>query len=149
MPTSKPAHLEKMFVVPKVAETISQSSLFRKVAWTGEHSQLVQMTIPAGGEIGEEVHHVDQTLMFTSGTARAIVSGEEREVGAGDIVIVPAGCKHNFVTTSKTPLILFTVYAPAEHYHKTEHKTKDQGDKLEEDGKDEPPAWAQPSAKQE
>lgn len=25
---------------------------------SGEHSQLVSMTVPVGGEIGEEVHHV-------------------------------------------------------------------------------------------
>jgi len=131
-----------MFVLPKAGETISQYSEFRRVLWTGEHSQLVSMTIPVGGEIGEETHHVDQTLIFTSGTAKAIVNGEEKSVGAGDIVIVPAGCKHNFIVTSGTPLILFTSYAPAEHNPKSVHKTKEEGDELEDAGKDEPPEWA-------
>ena len=45
------------------------------------------------------------------------------------------GCKHNFITTSGTPLVLFTVYAPAEHNEKTIHKTKEEGDELEEAGK--------------
>ena len=40
-----------------------------------------------------ETHSVDQTLIFTGGRAKAIVNGEEREVGAGDVVVVPAGCK--------------------------------------------------------
>lgn len=53
------------------------------------------MTIPVGGEIGEEIHHVDQHLVFTSGTAKAIVGGEEKEIKAGDLVIVPQGTKHN------------------------------------------------------
>lgn len=53
------------------------------------------MTIPVGGEIGEEIHHVDQHLVFTSGTAKAIVAGEEKEIKAGDLVIVPQGTKHN------------------------------------------------------
>lgn len=44
------AHLNKMFVLPKAGETISQYSEFRRVLWTGEHSQLVSMTIPVGGE---------------------------------------------------------------------------------------------------
>jgi mannose-6-phosphate isomerase-like protein (cupin superfamily) len=70
------------------------------------------------------------------------VNGEEKNVGAGDIVIVPAGCEHNFIVTSQTPLVLFTVYSPAEHYEKTVHKTKDEGEELEDAGKDEPPKWA-------
>ncbi|OXB37602.1 mannose-6-phosphate isomerase [Cryptococcus neoformans] len=109
--------------------------------WTGESSQLVLMTIPVGGEIGEEIHHVDQHLVFTSGTAKAIVAGEEKEIKAGDLVIVPQGTKHNFVNTGPTPLCLFTVYAPAEHAETTVNRTEE-GDKLEEDGKDEPPEWA-------
>ncbi|KAK9899050.1 RmlC-like cupin [Cystobasidium minutum MCA 4210] len=142
MSSSKPDHLNKMFVLEKSAEAISKYSEFRRVLWTGEHSQMVCMSVPVGGEIGEEIHTVDQVLTFTSGSCKAIVNGEEREVGAGDIVIVPAGCKHNFIVTSGTPLVLFTVYAPAEHNEKTVHKTKEEGDKLEEEGKDEPPAWA-------
>ena len=71
------------------------------------------MTVPVGGDIGEEVrplfgslgtaltmgiyqvHTVDQHLIFTSGLAKAIVAGEERDVKAGDMVIVPQGTKHN------------------------------------------------------
>lgn len=45
------------------------------------------------------------------------------------------GCKHNFIVTSGTPLVLFTVYAPAEHNEKTIHKTKEEGDEMEEAGK--------------
>lgn len=32
---------------------------YRLVVWTGDHAQLVLMTIPAGEEIGEEKHDVD------------------------------------------------------------------------------------------
>jgi hypothetical protein len=37
---------------------------------------------------------------------------------------------------------LFTVYAPAEHAETTVHKTKEEGDELEDAGKDEAPEWA-------
>jgi hypothetical protein len=37
------------------SEFPAQSDVFRRVLWTGESSQLVEMTIPVGGEIGEEV----------------------------------------------------------------------------------------------
>ena len=59
-----------------------------------------------------QVHHVDQHLVFTQGQCKAIVSGEEKVVNAGDLVIVPQGSKHNFVNTGKEPLICFTIYAP-------------------------------------
>lgn len=44
---------------------------------------------------GKEVHHVDQHLIFHSGTAKAVVNGKEDTVGPGDLVIVPAGAEHN------------------------------------------------------
>ena len=46
------------------------------------------------------------------------------------------------INTGPTPLCLFTVYAPAEHAETTVHKTKEEGDELEEAGKDEAPEWA-------
>lgn len=121
------------------------------------------MTVPVGGDIGDEVciwamlqqasqtnhsrqiHTVDQILTFTSGTGLAQVGGKEQEVKAGDLVIVPAGTQHQFINTGPTPLLLYTVYSPAEHKPTTVHKTKEQGDKEEEDGIDVPPEWSRKS----
>ncbi len=124
------------FTIATVAE---QSPDFRRVLWTGEHTQLVIMTIPAGGEIGEEVHDVDQILTFVSGVGEAIVSGNKRKVSQGDLVVVPAGKKHNFLNVGENPLILYTVYGPPEHADGAVHATKEEADALEEAGKDEPP----------
>ncbi|KZS89157.1 RmlC-like cupin [Sistotremastrum niveocremeum HHB9708] len=140
--SSPPPPAKKMAYFPKIDSTAHSSAEFRRVLWTGEHSQLVIMTIPVGGEIGEEIHTVDQHLSFTEGTAKAIVGGEEKQINPGDLVIVPAGTKHNFLNIGKTPLVLYTVYAPAEHNAKTVHHTKEEGDELEDAGKDEPPSWA-------
>ena len=63
------------------------------------------MTIPVGGDIGDEVHTVDQVLTFTSGQAKATVNGKDQDIKAGDLVIVPAGTQHQFVNTGKTPLV--------------------------------------------
>ena len=96
-----------------IATEAEKSPDFRRVLWTGEHTQLVIMTIPPGGEIGEEVHEdTDQILTFVSGTGKAIVSGSEKNVAQGDLVVVPAGLKHNFLNTGENPLILYTVYGP-------------------------------------
>ncbi len=125
------------YVIATVAE---QSPDFRRVLWTGKHTQLVIMTVPAGGEIGEEIHHVDQILTFVSGVGKAIVGGETRTVQQGDLVIVPAGVQHNFVNDGPNPLVLHTVYGPPEHADGAVHKTKEEGDALEEAGLDNPPS---------
>ncbi|WP_430783165.1 cupin domain-containing protein [Actinoplanes sp. G11-F43] len=125
------------FTIATVAET---STDFRRVLWTGKHTQLVIMTVPPGGEIGEEVHEVDQILTFVSGVGKAVISGETRKVEQGDLVVVPAGRKHNFLNEGPNPLVLYTVYGPPEHADGAVHKTKEEGDAAEEAGEDEPPA---------
>ena len=123
----------------EIATVAEKNPDFRRVLWTGEHTQLVIMTIPPGGEIGEEVHDVDQILTFVSGVGKAKVSGQTRNVAQGDLVVVPAGRKHNFTNEGPNPLVLYTVYGPPEHADGAVHKTKAQADALEEAGKDEPP----------
>lgn len=48
-----------------------------------------------------------QALTFTSGVGKAVVGGEEQEIKAGDLVVVPAGTLHQFYNTGPTPLILY------------------------------------------
>lgn len=118
------------FTIATVAE---KSADFRRVLWTGEHSQLVIMTIQPGSEIGEEVHpDTDQLLTFVSGTGEADVAGETRSVAQGDLVAVPAGTRHNFRNTGQNPLVLYTVYGPPEHPDGTVHATKEEADADEE-----------------
>lgn len=64
--------------------------------------------VPNRCTLYQQVHTVDQVLSFTSGTAKAIIAGEEKDVQSGDIVIVPAGVKHNFINSGPTPLMLYT-----------------------------------------
>jgi mannose-6-phosphate isomerase-like protein (cupin superfamily) len=104
-----------------------QNDAFRREIMTGPHSQLVAMTIPPGGEIGEEVHeHVDQILLFLEGQAEAVLDGERSAVGPNDLVFVVAGTRHNFVNTGDGPLRLVTIYAPPEHAPGTIHATKEE-----------------------
>ena len=99
---------------------------------TGEHSQIVAMSIPVGGDIGEEVHpNTDQMLFFVDGEGEAILDGETRKVEEHDVVFVPAGTRHNFKNTGDEDLKLFTVYAPPEHPDGTIHKTKEEAQKAE------------------
>ena len=124
----------------EIAKTAERSADFRRVLWTGEHTQLVIMTIPPDGEIGEETHDEnDQILSFVSGLGKAVVDGRSKKVGPGDVVIVPAGVKHNFLNDGPNPLVLYTVYGPPDHADGAVHKTKEEADEAEESGEDEPP----------
>ena len=124
-----------------IATVAEKNPAFRRVLWTGQHSQLVIMTIPPGGEIGEEVHpDTDQILTFVSGVGEALVDDETREVAQGDLVCVPAGARHNFVNTGPNPLVLYTVYGPPEHADGAVHQTKEEADAAEESGEDQPPS---------
>ncbi len=93
------------------------NSNFRKVLYTGKHSQLVLMSLKVGEEIGMETHpDNDQFFRFEMGQGKCIIDGNEYDVKDGDVVIVPAGAKHNVINISKTEeLKLYTIYSPAHH----------------------------------
>ena len=76
MSTSPPKH--EMVYFPGLTSEVRSFGQFRKVMHTGLYSQLVTMEIPVGGDIGNEVHLVDQVLIFTSGTGKAVVAGKEQ-----------------------------------------------------------------------
>ena len=109
-----------------------RNAYFREVLATGPNSQIVVMSIPPGGEIGEEVHEgVDQVLVFVAGEGVASVDGERSVVAPDRLVQVPAVARHNVVNTGETDLRLYTVYAPPEHAPGTIHRTKADADAAE------------------
>lgn len=121
------------FRINIVKETAA-NEYFRRVLFTGSKSQLVVMSIPPGGEIGEETHeHVEQTLYFQMGQGEAVLNGETFGVGPGDVVVVTPGTKHNFKNTGNEPLKVATVYAPPNHIDGRVHKTKAEADADVED----------------
>ncbi len=113
-----------MFFDPDIIKRTKKNKFFRQEISTHKHAQLVLMSVKSGDEIGEESHDVDQTLVFVSGKADAILGDERFEVGKGSLVIVPAGVVHNFIAKGRGPLKLFTIYSPPEEPVGTLHKTK-------------------------
>lgn len=99
---------------------------FRRVLYTGHHTQLVLMTLQPGEEIGSEVHpNIDQFFRFDEGEGKVVIDGVEHEVKDGFGAIVPAGAEHNVINTSADkPLKLYTLYSPAEHIDGTIRHTK-------------------------
>lgn len=115
----------KGYVVAIEKETRKNSD-FRRVLYTGKHSQLVLMSLQPGEEIGAETHeYVDQFFRFEEGEGKVIIDKNEYNVRDGDAVIVPAGARHNVINTSKgSDLKLYTIYSPPEHQDKIVRHTK-------------------------
>ncbi|PIP28329.1 MAG: cupin [Candidatus Moranbacteria bacterium CG23_combo_of_CG06-09_8_20_14_all_35_22] len=90
---------------------------FRKVLYTGKHSQLVLMSLLPKEEIGMEVHpENDQFFRFEAGNGKVIIDGNEYAVSDGVAIVVPAGAQHNIINVSETEkLKLYTIYSPAHH----------------------------------
>lgn len=106
-----------------------ENTLFRKVVYTGDHTQLVLMSIPAGGEIGEETHdREDQILFFVKGKGEAILNGQSKPIEKGDAVFVPHGTLHNIKNVGDEDLKLYTTYSPPHHPDGTVHATKEESD---------------------
>ncbi len=117
-----------------IAKVTADNTDFRHVIFTGAKSQLVVMSIPAGGEAGQETHtHVEQILYFQSGTGEATLDGKTIPVGPGDVVVVTPGTQHNFLNTGNVPLQITTTYAPPNHIDGRIHHTKADADADVED----------------
>lgn len=120
--------------VGPIEKATLDNSYFRKVLFTGKHSQLVVMCLQGGEEIGNEVHPaVDQFFRIEEGGARFVFNGNEEHMAHdGDAVIVPAGTYHNVINESSTkPLKLYTIYSPPNHPDGRVHKTKAEADAAE------------------
>jgi mannose-6-phosphate isomerase-like protein (cupin superfamily) len=116
-------------------ETLTeQNGDFRRVLYTGEHLQLVLMTIQPGEEIGSEVHDDrDQFFRFESGSGVVDIDGVENPVEDGSGVIVPAGARHNVRNTGSEPLKLYSFYGPPELFDGVVHLTKADAEKRHAD----------------
>ena len=103
-----------------------ENTLFRKVLYTGKHSQLVLMSLAPEEEIGSEIHEEsDQFFRFELGSGKVTIDNNEYLVEDGSAIVVPAGAEHNVINLSTTePLKLYTIYAPPHHKDGTTHTTK-------------------------
>lgn len=120
--------------VTNLEQETEKNADFRRVLYTGKHSQLVLMSLKPGEEIGEETHEdVDQFFRFESGEGKVTIDGVEHLVRNGNGVIVPAGAKHNVLNTSKRMnLRLYTIYSPPEHQDGVVRHTKSEAMASEE-----------------
>lgn len=111
---------------------------FRFALWTGNNMQLTLMSIPAGCDIGIEMHeNVDQFIRIESGRAKVMLGNcknslkESKLADSNYAIIIPAGSWHNIINVGSCPLKLYSIYAPPQHPFGTVHKTKAEAEQSE------------------
>lgn len=118
--------------VDDIEKLTKENDNFRKVIFTGKHSQLVLMSLNPGEEIGQEVHNnLDQFFRVDAGEGELLIDGETTKISDGFAVVVPAGADHNITNTGKEDLKLYTIYSPPNHPDGTIHKTAEEAAEYE------------------
>ena len=122
-----------------IHKEVGCNKYFRKAIWTGEHLQVTVMSIPAGGEIGLEMHdNLDQFIRVEYGIGSVYMGKTKQDIKfIGNInpdyaVLIPAGAWHNIINNQNQPLKVYSIYAPPQHPIGTIHKTKFDSDLAED-----------------
>ncbi len=111
--------------VTNIEKSTLENETFRTVLYTAKNSQLVVMSLLPLEDIGAEAHHLDQFIRVEAGQGKAVLNGNEYDIGPGHVVVVPAGVMHNIINTSPdSEMKLYTLYSPPNHKDGTVHKTK-------------------------
>ena len=119
--------------VTNIEEDTLANEDFRRVLFTGPHTQLVLMTLRPGEDIGLETHagH-DQFIRIEAGQGYVQLDGERTAIEDGSAFVIPDGVEHNVVNTSSSDsLRLYTLYSPPEHPDGTVHHTKAEAEAAE------------------
>jgi mannose-6-phosphate isomerase-like protein (cupin superfamily) len=96
--------------------TTLDGSTIREVAGpamdTARRQSLAEATVPPGGETAEHYHReTEEIYFFTAGAGRMRLGGEQREVTAGDCVVIASGVPHK-LWAGEEPLKLLCCCAP-------------------------------------
>jgi mannose-6-phosphate isomerase-like protein (cupin superfamily) len=84
------------------------------------NQSLAEATVPPGGETAEHYHRTTEEIyLFTRGTGRMRLGSDERDVRAGDCVVIAPGARHKLWNTGDEPLVLMCCCAPAYSHEDT------------------------------
>jgi mannose-6-phosphate isomerase-like protein (cupin superfamily) len=102
----------------------ADGSIIRELAGppTGNarHQSLAEATVPAGGETEEHFHpRSEEIYLFTAGAGRMRLGGDERDVRAGDCVVIAPGTPHKLLNPGGDPLVLLCCCSPAYSHEDT------------------------------
>ena len=96
------------------ADGSSIRELAGRVSIPTRRQSLAEATIDVGGATAAHYHPRAEELYFlTAGRGLMRLGDEEREVVAGDCIVIPPGAPHKIFNTGDEPLVLLCCCAPA------------------------------------
>ena len=103
---------QSSYIKPYV-DSIEQQVMFAEKSWGSyqvidveERSLTIKVTLNAGHSMNYHSHkHRDEVWVVLSGTGKTIVDDEERNIRTGDVVTIPAGCRHTVIADTELKLV--------------------------------------------
>ena len=85
--------------------------VFRQ-AISGEKTMFTRIVYRGGVVIADHHHEAEQIMLVESGRLWAKVAGEEKEVGAGSLLIIPSNWVHAFRQLGDEDVVFYEAFAP-------------------------------------
>ena len=103
---------QSSYIKPYV-EKIEQQVMYAEKSWGSftvldvqEDSLTIKIVLLPGHGLHYHSHeHRDEVWTVMSGSGRAVIDGEERKVRPGDVLTMPAGCRHTILADSELKVL--------------------------------------------
>ena len=103
---------QSSYIKPYV-DAIDQQIMFAEKSWGSfrvldveENSMTIKVTLNPGHKMNYHSHQKrDEVWTVISGTGKTIIDGKMQSVKAGDVVTMPAGCKHTVIADTELQII--------------------------------------------
>ncbi len=104
---------EQSSYIKPLVERIEQQVMYAEKSWGSftvldvqEDSLTIKIVLLPGHALHYHSHeHRDEVWTVMSGKGRAVIDGVEREVSPGDVIVMPAGCRHTVAADSELRIL--------------------------------------------
>ena len=94
-----------------ISSSGSQSAILIGKDSGGQRLTVVEAGIDPGGGLGVHVHPgYEEATLVMEGEIQAVLEGETRVLGRGDVLLAPAGAKHTITNQSDEPAKVLAIY---------------------------------------
>lgn len=119
---------QSSYIKPYV-DTIDQQIMFAEKSWgsfrvidIADGSMTIKVTLNAGRRMNYHSHERrDEVWTVIAGKGRCIVNGIEQPVKPGDVVRLPAGCKHTIIADTEIKLVEVQIGTEISVHDKIKH----------------------------
>ena len=92
--------------------TIEYVKGVHRQAVSGEKVMLTRIVYRGGVVVPEHAHEAEQIMLVEAGRLWAKVGDEEREVGAGSLLVIPSSWIHAFRQLGDEDVVFYEAFAP-------------------------------------